>query len=186
MKLKGTLNQNKLKLKGNLNEIELKSKGNLNEWKWIENETDIRRRVVGTRNKDDVVPEGGSDGVRGRAQDQGCGEEAFAVQGYPIKLLVERERDKEISDDEEEEEKKDEEKVGNFKNDEKEIWTEIRRRIYEIFFFRFLRISSQLLRFVVLFFEYYVHFTQIFLWYNSNWISLTYLFSGCIFSPKFL
>lgn len=30
--------------------------------------------------------------------------------GYPIKLLVEKERDKEVSDDEEEEEKKDEEK----------------------------------------------------------------------------
>ena len=42
--------------------------------------------------------------------------------GYPIKLLVEKERDKEISDDEEEEEKKDdkedEEKVGTESTDQ--------------------------------------------------------------------
>merc|ERR1712141_851822 len=33
--------------------------------------------------------------------------------GYPIKLLVEKERDKEVSDDEEEEEKKEEAKEGD-------------------------------------------------------------------------
>merc|ERR1712072_853856 len=33
--------------------------------------------------------------------------------GYPIKLLVEKERDKEVSDDEEEEEKKDEKEEGD-------------------------------------------------------------------------
>lgn len=35
--------------------------------------------------------------------------------GYPIKLLCEKERDKEVSDDEEEEEKKEEDKDGEEK-----------------------------------------------------------------------
>jgi len=41
--------------------------------------------------------------------------------GYPIKLLVEREREKEVSDDEEEEEKKDEEKKDEEKKDDEDM-----------------------------------------------------------------
>jgi len=41
--------------------------------------------------------------------------------GYPIKLLVEKERDKEISDDEAEEEKKDEEKEAGDKPEVEDV-----------------------------------------------------------------
>lgn len=41
--------------------------------------------------------------------------------GYPIKLLVEKERDKEVSDDEEEEEKKEEEKAEEKEEDKPKV-----------------------------------------------------------------
>ena len=52
--------------------------------------------------------ERGSDRVSRRKQDQGNYQEHSQFIGYPIKLLVQKERDKEVSDDEAEEEKKDE------------------------------------------------------------------------------
>lgn len=41
--------------------------------------------------------------------------------GYPIKLLVEKERDKEVSDDEEEEEKKEEDKAEEKEEDKPKV-----------------------------------------------------------------
>merc|ERR1712042_415919 len=41
--------------------------------------------------------------------------------GYPIKLLVEKERDKEVSDDEEEEEKKEDDKEENKDEDKPKV-----------------------------------------------------------------